>query len=70
MNDHIKSIKIGSNPSISVDYSGEGEMIVFLHGIGGNKKIGTRILNSSQKNFYPLHGILVVTVKVTIILGV
>jgi hypothetical protein len=28
------------------------------------------ILNSSQKNFYPLHGILVVTVKVTIILGV
>ena len=38
MNDHIKSIKIGSNPSISVDYSGEGEMIVFLHGIGGNKK--------------------------------
>ncbi|MDA9171571.1 alpha/beta hydrolase [Alphaproteobacteria bacterium] len=38
MNNQLKTIKIGSKPSISVDYLGEGEMIVFLHGIGGNKK--------------------------------
>ena len=35
---NIKSIKIGKSPSISVDYAGEGEMLIFLHGIGGNKK--------------------------------
>jgi 3-oxoadipate enol-lactonase len=34
----VTSIKIGSKPSISVDYSGQGEMVLFLHGIGGNKK--------------------------------
>jgi len=34
----IKNIKIGSQPSISVDYIGQGEMVIFLHGIGGNKK--------------------------------
>ena len=35
---NVKSIKIGKSPSISVDYAGEGEMLIFLHGIGGNKK--------------------------------
>ena len=35
---NVKSIKIGKSPSISVDYVGEGEMLIFLHGIGGNKK--------------------------------
>ena len=34
----IKNVKIGSQPSISVDYIGQGEMVIFLHGIGGNKK--------------------------------
>ena len=34
----IKNVKIGSNPSISLDYAGEGDMIIFLHGIGGNKR--------------------------------
>ena len=35
---NIKSIRISKNPSISIDYAGEGEMLIFLHGIGGNKK--------------------------------
>ena len=52
MNDHIKSIKIGSNPSISVDYSGEGEMIVFLHGIGGNKKNWDENIKFFSKKFF------------------
>ncbi len=34
----IKNKKISSNPSISIDYLGEGDLIIFLHGIGGNKK--------------------------------
>ena len=34
----LKNIKIGTKPSISIDYMGQGDMIVFLHGIGGNKK--------------------------------
>ena len=35
---NVKSIKVSENPSISIDYAGEGEMLIFLHGIGGNKK--------------------------------
>jgi 3-oxoadipate enol-lactonase len=34
----IKNKKISSNPSISIDYLGDGDLIIFLHGIGGNKK--------------------------------
>ncbi len=34
----FKSIKISKHPSISIDYAGHGEMVIFLHGIGGNKK--------------------------------
>ena len=52
MNDHIKSIKIGSNPSISVDYLGEGEMIVFLHGIGGNKRNWDESIQFFSKKFF------------------
>ncbi|MDA7579419.1 alpha/beta hydrolase [Alphaproteobacteria bacterium] len=45
------SIKIGSKPSISVDYSGQGEMVLFLHGIGGNKKNWKNNINFFSKNF-------------------
>ena len=51
MNSQIKSVKIGSKTSISVDYSGEGEMIVFLHGIGGNKKNWEDNLEFFSKKF-------------------
>jgi 3-oxoadipate enol-lactonase len=51
MNHQLKSIKISSNPSISVDYSGEGEMIVFLHGIGGNKKNWDESIQFFSKKF-------------------
>ena len=40
----IKNTKVGNNPSISIDYAGQGEMIIFLHGIGGNKKNWTENL--------------------------
>ena len=60
----LKNIKIGTKPSISIDYMGQGDMIVFLHGIGGNKKIGKITYLISQKNSYQLHGTLVDMVKV------
>ncbi|MDA8687817.1 alpha/beta hydrolase [bacterium] len=47
----ITSIKIGSKPSISVDYSGQGEIVLFLHGIGGNKKNWKNNINFFSKNF-------------------
>ena len=47
----VTSIKIGSKPSISVDYSGQGEMVLFLHGIGGNKKNWKNNINCFSKNF-------------------
>ena len=48
---NIKSIKISKNPSISVDYAGEGEMLIFLHGIGGNKKNWRDNLNFFSDKF-------------------
>ena len=51
MNSQIKSVKIGSKTLISLDYSGEGEMIVFLHGIGGNKKNWEDNLEFFSKKF-------------------
>ena len=48
---NVTSIKIGNKPSISIDYSGEGEMIIFLHGIGGNKKNWKNNINFFSKKF-------------------
>lgn len=31
-------MRIGPPPVIAVDHTGEGELVVFLHGIGGNKR--------------------------------
>ena len=47
----VTSIKIGNKPSISVDYSGQGEMILFLHGIGGNKKNWKNNISFFSKQF-------------------
>ena len=47
----VTSIKIGSKPSISVDYSGQGEMVLFLHGIGGNKKNWKNNISFFSKQF-------------------
>ena len=47
----VKCIKISENPSISIDYAGEGEMLIFLHGIGGNKKNWKDNLNFFSDKF-------------------
>lgn len=33
-----RSTRIGPDPHISVDHMGEGALVVFMHGIGGNKR--------------------------------
>ena len=48
---NVKCIKISKNPSISIDYAGEGEMLIFLHGIGGNKKNWKDNLNFFSDKF-------------------
>ena len=47
----VTSIKIGNKPSISVDYCGQGEMVLFLHGIGGNKKNWKNNISFFSKQF-------------------
>ena len=47
----INNTKVGNNPSISIDYVGQGEMIIFLHGIGGNKKNWTENLIFFSEKF-------------------
>lgn len=34
----FETIRIGPDPHIAVDHSGSGDLVVFLHGIGGNKR--------------------------------
>jgi 3-oxoadipate enol-lactonase len=34
----IQSVRIGPEPFIAVDHAGQGDLVVFLHGIGGNKR--------------------------------
>lgn len=38
MNQPWESVRIGPEPHISVDHMGSGELVVFMHGIGGNKR--------------------------------
>ena len=47
----INNTKVGNNPSISIDYAGQGEMIIFLHGIGGNKKNWTKNITFFSQKF-------------------
>jgi hypothetical protein len=65
---NVKSIKIGKSPSISVDYAGEGEMLIFLHGIGGNKRTGKITFIFFLISFCQLHGIQEGMVKAMIMM--
>lgn len=38
MSSQWQEVRIGGSPEISVDSMGEGELVVFMHGIGGNKR--------------------------------
>tara|TARA_X000000950_G_C13908144_1_gene657819 strand:+ start:3305 stop:4126 length:822 start_codon:yes stop_codon:yes gene_type:complete len=43
--------KIGPSPFISVDEYGEGDLVIFLHGIGGNKRNWLSNFESFSKHF-------------------
>ena len=32
------TVRIPPSPAIAVDHAGEGDLLVFMHGIGGNKR--------------------------------
>lgn len=36
--DQWSTVRIGPEPHISVDHMGSGELVIFLHGVGGNKR--------------------------------
>ena len=46
-----KTHRIGPSPFISVDEAGEGELVIFLHGIGGNKRNWIPNFDSFSKYF-------------------
>ena len=46
-----KTHRIGPSPFISVDEAGEGELVIFLHGIGGNKRNWIPNFDSFSKHF-------------------
>ena len=54
----IKTSKVKGNPGISIDYAGQGEMVIFLHGIGGNKKNWTENLIFFSSDYYKVQKIL------------
>ena len=33
----MKKTFVSTNPKISIKYDGKGDLLIFLHGIGGNK---------------------------------
>ena len=47
----FKKTFISSNPKISVKFCGKGELVIFLHGIGGNKNNWDQNLPEISKSF-------------------
>jgi 3-oxoadipate enol-lactonase len=47
----IKTERILENPKICVDYAGEGELLVLMHGIGGNRSNWTEQVEAFAPHF-------------------
>ncbi len=47
----IKTERILSNPAIAIDHAGQGELLVLMHGIGGNRKNWTEQVEAFSKHF-------------------
>ena len=43
--------KIGPAPRIAVEYAGSGDLVIFLHGIGGNRRNWLTQLPAFAKSF-------------------
>lgn len=48
----IVSERILSNPAIAIDHAGSGELLIFMHGIGGNRTNWTEQVELFSKDFH------------------
>jgi 3-oxoadipate enol-lactonase len=48
----IKTERILSNPAIGIDHAGEGELLVLMHGIGGNRTNWTRQVEAFAPHYH------------------
>ncbi|MGD9944181.1 MAG: alpha/beta fold hydrolase [Burkholderiaceae bacterium] len=47
----VKTARVAGSPALSVDHAGDGELVLFLHGVGGNKINWTRQLQTFAPHF-------------------
>lgn len=48
---NIQAIRIGPTPRIAVDFAGAGELVILMHGIGGNKDNWTDQLRALSERY-------------------
>ena len=48
----IKTERILSNPAIGIDHAGEGELLILMHGIGGNRTNWTRQVEAFAPHYH------------------
>lgn len=48
----LRTERIPAKPSIAVDHAGEGELLVLMHGIGGNRTNWTEQVEAFSKHFH------------------
>lgn len=51
---HIKTERILKNPTLAIDHSGEGELLILMHGIGGNRTNWTKQLEIFSQYFHTI----------------
>jgi len=47
----VETVIIGGSPSLAADVAGEGELLLFLHGIGGNRSNWRRQLDAFSQSY-------------------
>ncbi len=50
----IKTERILSNPSLTIDHAGSGDMLILMHGIGGNRTNWTEQIEAFAPHFHTL----------------
>ena len=48
----IKTERILENPKICIDHAGDGELLVLMHGIGGNRSNWTEQVEAFAPHFH------------------
>ena len=50
----MQTLRIGPKPFIAVDHAGTGDLVLFLHGIGGNKSNWHEQIAALAPRFHPV----------------